>query len=162
MSVCTMIMSTFLSLFMMVEAQSGGGSVSAEQRQSIEKSILAVHVQMKQAAEKRDVEGLYRHVLKMDNGVIIENGNIRVTRQQALDATRQGMARLQELVYTYTHKYITVVSPDTALWVADGSAAATMDDGRQITAPFAETILFVLREGEWKVLHAHRSTPAPR
>jgi ketosteroid isomerase-like protein len=95
----------------------------------------------------------------MDKGVIIEDGHIRWTRQEASSSTRQGLQGLKDLSYTYTQKYVTEVSPAVTLWVGEGTSAATLQDGRQISAPFAETIVFVQRDGQWKVLHAHRSVP---
>jgi hypothetical protein len=59
----------------------------------------------------------------------------------------------------YTQKRITVIAPTMALWVGEGTSSATLQDGRQISAPFAESILFVKKEGQWKVFHAHRSVP---
>jgi ketosteroid isomerase-like protein len=46
--------------------------------------------------------------------------------------------------------------------VAEGTSSGTLKDGRYVEAPFAETIVFVQREGQWKVLHAHRSSPNAR
>ncbi len=133
--------------------------MSIEQQQAIESAIVDVHSRMQQAAQQRDVDALYEYVLEMDKGVIIEDGRIRWTRQEALSSTRQGLQGLKELSYSYTRKYVTVVSPTVALWVGEGTSSATLEDGRQISVPFAETIVFVQIDGQWKVLHAHRSIP---
>jgi ketosteroid isomerase-like protein len=130
-----------------------------DQQQAIEKAIGDVHAKMKQAAEQRDTDALYEYVLDMDKGVIIEDGRILRTRQEALSSTKQGMKRLKNLSYTYTQKYVTPISETAALWVGEGTTSATLEDGRQISAPFAETIVFVKIGGQWKVLHAHRSVP---
>jgi ketosteroid isomerase-like protein len=135
------------------------GRIPVDQQQAIESAILDVHAKMKQAAEQRDVEALYKYVLEMDKGVIIEDGRIRWTRQEALNSTRQGLQGLKDLSYTYTQKYVTVISPTVALWVGKGTSSATLEDGRQISVPFAESIVFVQKNGQWKVFHAHRSFP---
>ena len=137
-------------------------AVPAEQQQAVEKAILKVHEAMKKAAESFDADALYDFVLDTDKGVIIEDGRLRRTRKEALDSTRQGLQGISNLSYTYNQKHITVISPTTALWVADGTSSATVEDGRTISVPFAETIVFVQRDGQWKVLHAHRSAPNPR
>jgi len=129
------------------------------QQQAIEKAIEDVHAKMKQAAEQRDTDALYEYILDMDKGVIIENGRILRTRQEALSSTKQGMQALKNLSYTYTQKYVTPISESAALWVGEGTTSATLEDGRQVSAPFAETIVFVKKGGHWKVLHAHRSVP---
>lgn len=139
--------------------QHNSEKMSIEQQQALEKAIVDVQAKMQQAAQLGDVDALYAYVLEMDKGVIIEDGRIRWTRQEALSATKQGLLGLKELVYSYTKKNVTAISPDVALWVGEGTSSATLQDGRQISAPFAESILFVKQEGQWKVFHAHRSVP---
>jgi ketosteroid isomerase-like protein len=133
--------------------------MSSEQEQVIEKAIVDVQAKMQQAAQQGDVDALYTYVLEVDKGVIIEDGRIRWTRQEALNATRQGLQGLKDLSYVYTQKRITVITPTMALWVGEGTSSAILQDGRQISVPFAESILFVKKEGQWKVFHAHRSVP---
>jgi len=133
---------------------------TTDQDTAIEKAILKVHSDMMKAGEHRDADTVFSHVLDMNKGVIIQDGTILTTRQEALDATKQGLQGLKDISYKYKQKYITVVSQTVALWVADGTTSATIiEDGREINVPFAETIIFVLRDGQWKVLHAHRSIP---
>jgi ketosteroid isomerase-like protein len=133
--------------------------MSIEQQQAIEQAIVDVQAKMQQAAQQGDVDALYAYVLEMDKGVIIEDGRIRWTRQEALNATKQGLQGLKDLSYVYAQKRITVISPTMALWVGEGTSSATLQDGGQISVPFAESILFVKKEGQWKVFHAHRSVP---
>ncbi|MHC4665084.1 MAG: nuclear transport factor 2 family protein [Planctomycetota bacterium] len=134
---------------------------SSEQQQAIEKAILEVHEEMKTAAQKLDIETLYGYVLD-SKGPIIEDGRLRQTRQEALELTRQGFQGITNLSYTYNNKNITMISPTAALWVAEGTSSLTIEDGRNFSAAFAETIIFTLRDGQWKVLHAHRSIPNER
>ena len=133
--------------------------ISVKQQQTIESAIFDVQAKMKQAAEQKDVEALYNYVLEMDKGVIIEDGRIRWTRQEALNSTRQGLQGLKDLSYTYTQKQVTVISPTVALWVGEGTSSAILQDGRQFSVPFAETIVFMQKDRQWKVFHAHRSIP---
>jgi ketosteroid isomerase-like protein len=114
---------------------------------------------MQQAAQQGKVDSLYKYVLDVAKGVIIEDGKLRLTRQEALETTWQGMQGLKDVSYSYTQTYITMISPTVALWVGDGTSSAMLKDGRQISAPFAESIVFVMKDGQWKVLHAHRSIP---
>ncbi|KAA0231720.1 DUF4440 domain-containing protein [candidate division KSB1 bacterium] len=114
---------------------------------------------MQQAAQQGDGDALFAHVLETDKGVIIDDGRIRWTRQDALNATKQGLQGLKDLVYSYTKKNVTAISPDAALWIGEGVSSATLQGGRQISMPFAESILFVQKDGHWKVFCAHRSVP---
>ena len=57
---------------------------------------------MKDSAEKLDVNGLFSHVLD-DEGVIIEDGRLRLTRREAFDATLAGMQGVKQLSCSYTY-----------------------------------------------------------
>ncbi len=137
-------------------------SAGGPARGGTEAAIQAVHLQMRQAAEKLDAEALYAFVLDTATPPIIEDGQMAPTRAAALRRTVAGLGALTSLSYAYTNHNITVLSPTTVLWVAEGTASGTLKDGRSVEAPFAETIVFVQREGQWKVLHAHRSSPNAR
>ncbi len=139
-------------------AQDNRTNLEPDQQEAIKKAILQAHLEMKAAAESFNADELFKYVLDVNN-VIIENGVLRSSRREALNITRQGLQGIKELSYNYNHKNITVISPNTALWTGAGTATVILDDGRNITNNFAETVVFVLREGQWKVLHAHRSTP---
>ena len=128
------------------------------QQEAIKKAILQVHSEMKTAAENFNADELFKYVLDV-NDVIIENGGLRPTRKEALDITRQGLQGIKKLSYNYNHKNITVISPNTALWTGTGTTNVVLDDGRNFINDFAETMIFALQEGQWKVLHAHRSVP---
>ena len=143
--------------------QDNPSPISAKQQKAIEKEILKVHVEMVKAAENSDADALFNHVLDECKGVIIQDGRITMTRQESLDATKQGLQRIKDVSYKFNSKNITVISPTTAIWVADGTTSVTIvEDGRQLNFPFAETIVFTLKEGQWKVFHAHRSVPNPQ
>lgn len=154
----------FISIFVLASItvlgcnRSNQDSVSPAHQKNIEGEILKVQIEMKTAAEKFDVDKLYKFVLDVNN-VIIENGVLRSTWKNAYDTTKQGFQGIKELSYTYNHTNINVISPTAAIWTGSGLTNATLTDGRKITKDFAETIVFVLRDGNWKVLHAHRSSP---
>jgi hypothetical protein len=126
---------------------------------SIEAAIRAVHALMQRTAEKLDASGVYTHVLDTATPPIIEDGVVRGDRAAALAITAAGLQRVNRVAYRYTRQQVTVLSPTLALWVGEGSASVTLADGTEIGGPFAETVLFALRDGQWKVLHAHRSSP---
>jgi hypothetical protein len=136
--------------------------VTQQNDKNIEKAILKVHSAMKKAAENLDADTLYSYVLDTDKGAIIENGRLFLTRKDALESTKQGLKGLKDLSYAYSQKNITIISPMSVLWVGEGITTATLEDGRRISSPFAESIVFVNKGGKWRVLHAHRSTPIQR
>jgi ketosteroid isomerase-like protein len=131
----------------------------ATSQEDIEAAIRAVQAQMQRAAERLDAPALYAHVVDGPTPPVIENGQLADTRVAALARTAQGFQALTSVSYTYTRQSITVLSATTALWIGVGTASAVLADGRTIDAPFAESIVFVERDGQWMVLHAHRSGP---
>ncbi len=149
------IVLTFVSLLW--AAKSNQNDITPAQQKSIEKEILKVHEDMTKAAEKLDADALFKYVLDV-NDVIIENGDLRSTRKDAYDNTKQGFQALKAISYTYNHKNINVISPTVALLTGSGTTTATFSDDLKISIDFVETIVFVLRDGQWKVIHAHRSS----
>lgn len=123
-------------------------------------SIEKVHAQVVAAAEKRDADGMYAYILNGE-GVIIENGAVRESRQEALDATNAGFQRVQSIKYQYDHHRVTILSRHAAIWIGNGTTNAVLDDGRQVAAPFAESAVFVRQDGKWMIRHAHFSRPLP-
>jgi ketosteroid isomerase-like protein len=164
MSVAMRVILALACLSVLLGAASCQHNMPVERQYSngIEKAILKVHSAMKKAAENLDTDTLYSYVLDTNKGSIIENGRLFLTRKDSLESTKQGLGRLKGLSYSYTQRHITVLSPVAALWVGQGTATATLEDGREFSSPFAESIVFVKKGGKWKVLHAHRSSPFQR
>jgi hypothetical protein len=48
---------------------------------------------------------------------------------------------------------------EEAVLAAEGESTATTTAGQAFTTPFAQTVVFVLRDGAWKAIHAHQSAP---
>ena len=145
-------------LSFLLAASSSSSDISTTQQKSIQDEVLKVQEKMKAAAENFDANELFKYVLDV-NDVIIENGQLRSTKKDAFDITSKGLEGIKKLTYSYSHKNIKVISSTTALWTAEGTARVVLEDGRSISRDFAETIVFVLQGGQWKVLHAHRSSP---
>ena len=138
------------------------GPPFSPQQDTVRAAIRGTHRAMQDAASRLDATALYAYVLDTSTPPIAEDGVLLATRATALSSTQAGLSALSRLSYKYTHQSITLISKDAALWVAEGTVTAALQDGREITAPFAETIVFVSRDGQWKVLHAHRSAPNTR
>ena len=142
--------------------QDEAGSISPEQQKAIEQEILNTHREIVKAAENLDVDALYNYVLDKCKGVIVQDGRIMMTRKESLETTKRGLEGIKDVSYTFNRKNITLISPTVALWVADGTTSVTTVDEQQFTVDFAETIVFVKKDGQWKIFHAHRSVPNPR
>ena len=145
-----------------VATQNGKTAIPLEQQKTIEKEVLKTHIQMTQADSNLDVDKFFSYILDFDKGLIIQDGRLFKTRQEAYEAVKEGYEGIYQLKRTYEQTYVTVISPEAALLTARGSSTVTLSDGQTLSSPFAVSMIYVLRDGKWKVLHGHYSIPNPR
>ena len=153
-----------ISVLLMVAAitVSPGQGVKNQSVKEQEKAVLARLTEIQSAAQALDPDKVFSFVLENDAGVLAQNGKLFCTRAEALESTRQGFQRLQKVEYRFDQQHVTLLAPTIALATGEGSSSATTEDGKTITARFAQSVVFVLTNGEWKVFHAHRSFPPAR
>ena len=133
---------------------------TAAAQAAIEKAVLETNAQMTAAADRLNVDAFFDFIVDTDKGLIVQNGTIFRTRREAYEAVKRGFQGMVSIDRKFENPQITVIAPDVALLVADGSVAATLADGRTVNSRFAVSLVFVLRDGRWKVLHGHYSMPA--
>lgn len=126
---------------------------------SAEMTIRERLAEIQTAAQKLDAEKVFSFVLENDQGALAQNGKLFLTREDALDSTRQAFTGLQKVAYRFSRQNITLLSPTVAVAVGEGSSSATTADGTSRATPFVQSVVLVLTNGEWKVFHAHRSFP---
>jgi ketosteroid isomerase-like protein len=141
-----------------VKSQPNQNTVPAD----AQSAVLARLAEIQAAAQSMDPEKVFSYVLENDNGALAQNGKLFLTREDALESTMQGFQRLQKVEYQFDQQHITLLSPTIALATGEGTSFATTIDGRMLSTRFAQTVIFVLTDGEWKVFHSHRSFPAAR
>lgn len=127
--------------------------------QDVEKAVLARLAEIQQAAQALDSDKVFSFVMENDKGALVQNGKLFLTRQEALDSTKEGFHGLQKVDYRFDKQYVTQLSPTIALATGEGVSSVTTAGGRTLTTRFAQSVVFVLTNGEWKVFHAHRSFP---
>jgi hypothetical protein len=135
---------------------------SLEQQQAIEKTVLKTFEQMNQAEINLDADKFFSHILDFDKGLIIQDGQMFKTRREAYETVKEGFEGVSQLKRVYEQKYVTIISPEAALLTASGTSTVTLPDGRVLSSPFAASLVYVLRDGQWKVLHGHYSIPNQR
>ena len=133
----------------------------------IEKTILARLNEIQTAAQALDADKVFSFVLDNDAGVVAQNGRIFLTSSNALESTRRDFESLQNagarVEYHFDYQHVTLLSPTIALVTGEGTTTITTQDGKSPKVQFAQSVLFVLTNGDWKVFHAHRSfVPPPR
>jgi ketosteroid isomerase-like protein len=126
---------------------------------AIQQAVLETHAAMTQAADRLDADAFFAYILDTDKGLIVQNGEIFKTRQDALQAVKRGFQGIAQMERRFDSPQVTVISSDVALLVADGTTTTMLTDGRTMESRFAVSLLFVRREGRWKLLHGHYSMP---
>jgi hypothetical protein len=134
-------------------AQSDSSSAPPE----IRKAILARMAEIQAAAESFDADKVFSFVLENNAGALAQNGRLFLTREEALESTKRGFQGLQHIEYKFDEQHITLLSPTVALAVGDGVSSGKGADGRTFSGRFAQSVIFVLTDGEWRVFHSHRS-----
>jgi hypothetical protein len=147
-----------LGILLCVPAGSGPTDTGPDS-QAVEDAVLAVSAEMTRAGEAVDADRLFSYMLETERGSIIQNGLFFATRQEALDRVRSNLRGISRIQYSWKRKYVTVLSPQAALLVAEGESVVTTAAGDTFTAPFAQSVVFVRRAGSWKAIHAHQSSP---
>jgi hypothetical protein len=127
-----------------------------------QKKILAAFDRMIAAAERLDVDGLFGDVIDNGQGALASNGQLLLTRADALERTRANFRGLAALKYRIAERHVTLLAPDAAVLVVKGESEARFADGRTNTTAFVHSIVLVERDGAWRVLHSHQSTPGAR
>jgi hypothetical protein len=128
----------------------------------VQKAVLARLAEIQNVAQALDPDKVFSFVMENDAGALAQNGKLFLTREEALESTKRGFRGLQKVSYQFDQQHVTLLSPTVALAAGEGASSATTDDGRTLTTRFAQTVVLVLTNGEWKVFHAHRSFPLAR
>jgi uncharacterized protein (TIGR02246 family) len=147
---------------LLIAALSAGRQDVRTDSERIEQAVLATSAEMTRSGEAADIDGLFRHMLETDKGSVIQNGIFLATREDALQRVKSNMRGIGKIRYTWKRQHVTVLSPEAALLTAEGQSVATTAAGETISTPFAQSIVFVLRDGQWKAIHAHQSSPQVR
>ena len=148
-----------LSALIIIAAVTASQGEPNKNSKAAEQAVLARLSEIQAAAERLDAEKVFTFVLENDAGMLAQNGLLFLTRKEALESTKAGFQNLQKLEYRFDQQHVTLLSPTIALATGEGTASATRRDSQTINTRFAQSVLLLLTNGEWKVFHAHRSFP---
>src|SRR4030042_233551 len=104
-------------------AQSESRNASAEQQKAVEKAVLETHAGIAEAEKSLDAEKFFGHIPDFDKGLIIQDGTLFKTRQEALDTVKAGFQGVAGVKRTYDQTYVTVLSPEAALLTTAGRSS---------------------------------------
>jgi hypothetical protein len=141
-----------------VAFQSRSDSITNED--SIKQAVLKVHQKM--TGSGLEVDTFFDCILDFDNGMIIQDGTLFKTRKDAYDTVKAGYEGVSQVVRNFDQTHVTVLSSESALLTGTGHTEITLTDGRTFDSAFAVSMVFVLRDDQWKMLHGHYSMPNPK
>lgn len=125
-------------------------------------AVLAANDRMIAAANRLDTDAFFADIVSSDETRIVQDGTLFATRAEAMAAVRAGSQAIASLDRRLADPHVTLLAPGVALLTATGTTDVTLVDGRQFNNRFAVTLVFVLRDGQWKLFHGHYSVPNPR
>ncbi len=128
---------------------------------AVVQAVLNANARLTKDANRLDTDAFFAGIVDSDETRIIQDGTLFKTRAEAMAAVRSGSQGVAKLERSFNDPHVTVLAPGVALLTADGTTAATMQDGRTIDRRFAVSLVFVLRDGQWKLFHGHYSLPDP-
>lgn len=128
---------------------------------AIVQAVLDANTRLIEAANRLDTDAFFAGIINSDECRIIQDGKLFKTRAEAMEAVRAGSLGIARLDRRFEAPRVTVLAPEVALLTADGTTAVTLQDGRTFHNRFAVSLVFVLRDGQWLLLHGHYSLPNP-
>jgi ketosteroid isomerase-like protein len=129
---------------------------------AVVQAVLAANDRLNAAASRLDTDAFFAGIVDSDETRIIQDGMLFATRAEAMAALRAGSQGVAKIDRRFENSHVAVLAPDAALLTAEGTTDVTLDDGGNFAVQFAVSLIFVLRDGEWKLLHGHYSLPNPQ
>lgn len=127
---------------------------------AIENAVLDAHDAMIVATEALDFPRLEALLLNTNRGALITDGRVTLSRDDAVATIRRECESLRGLHYGFARRLVTLLSPTSAMIVAEGTITAHTAEGVTFTRPVAQTIIFMRADAGWRVIHMHSSSPA--
>ncbi len=127
----------------------------------IVQAVLDANARLNDAACRLDTDAFFAGIVDSDETRIIQDGKLFKTRAEAMAAVRLGSQGIVKLERRFEDPHVALHAPDAALLTAEGITTFTLQDGRSFSRPFAVSLVFVLRKGQWLLFHGHFSVPNP-
>jgi len=148
-------------IFLVGMARPAKSGLGEEQIVAIQKAVLKSHKEMIKSIEKLEVDKFFESILDSGKGAIVQDGNV-MTRKESLDSTKKRFEGVTNLKYEFIQETVKVLSVETAIFIGKGKATFTINTGEILNSNFAVSSVFVLKDGKWKIIHGHNSTPNPK
>lgn len=143
----------------LLASQPGIAAPASPPTAEIKAQVIAAHDAALAAAESLNIDELLRGVADNNEGALIMNGRLVLTRADVAATTRANFRGITRLKYEIGPRHVTVLGPDAALLVTTGSVLFETEQGGSVRRNFAHTFVYTRDHGTWRVLHSHQSNP---
>lgn len=136
-----------------------GSKPSADSITAMENSVLATHDAVIAAIEALEFGRLATMIIRTDRGALIADGRVTLSSDDLIEMLRREFAPLRRVHHTFTRRHVALLSPTTALIVAEGTITARTGNDASFSRPFAQSLVFMRVDDTWKLAHLHSSAP---
>ena len=150
-----------LAVTVLSACQSANTEMTEVQRGEIAAEVELLHGQFLDATRAADVERVMSY-FRNSPEFVVANGGQLINFAATYDAFQWAFTNIVSQTITNTESQTTVLAPNVVCIVEQAMGAKT--DTLGVTGPetaFANTNIWVLRDGEWKINHMHLSSPTP-
>jgi len=151
-----------IPLLLVLTTSALSAALAPSANSAIVQAVLDANARLTEAADRLDTDAFFAGIIDNDECRIIQDGKLFKDRAEAMATVRQGSRGIARLDRRFEATHVTVLAADVALLTADGTTAVTLQDGRAFSNRFAVSSVFVLRDGQWLLLHGHYSLPNPQ
>jgi uncharacterized protein (TIGR02246 family) len=146
------------ALVLLAACQPTSVDLTEDQRLALVDTILQVQIDLVAAAEAVDAEAVLSFFAP-DVGLVMDG---RVVGYASLSQLlRQSYGQMGRQTVEWHPAEVSVLSPDAVALTLGGVVTVIGMEGDTVSSgPVAWTEVFVRRNGGWKLLHAHQSTPS--
>ncbi len=155
----------FVSLFIL-SAPLRAQQLSDRQRTAIADTVKQLAKALFDAENQRNADVFIGQATDDPDFHYISSGNLFPSKDSLSRAAHSRVKSLKALTYTLKDGYVTVLSPDAAVFTGSYDEVAVDSAGKSAQFRDGWTAVYARRHGQWKIVHGHFSrapaTPASR
>jgi ketosteroid isomerase-like protein len=129
--------------------------LTIEEKSIVENEISIATADLFKAFESLDANKAYSFILQNEDFAEASMGKLITDHRAILDTMKLHLGSFQKERISITNQKIYVINMDAAVISLASMGEITFKNGAEMKAPFALTILWVKKDGEWKVAHYH-------
>jgi ketosteroid isomerase-like protein len=146
---------TFIAILIIACNNQKEKVLTTEEKSIVENEISVATDDLFKAFESLDANQTYSYFLQNEDFAAASMGKLITDHRALLDTMKLHLGSFQKERISITNQKIYVINLDAAVISLASMAEITLKNGAEMKAPFALTILWVKKDGEWKVAHYH-------